>query len=99
MPVIRLAVDYSVSDASIPRPDTTTKPPRCPMNTHLMIRRRPSVNVGVGDGTCHCEDHCSWDLCRLTEPPDQCLQGTNSKWQWDDVKSAWVAQIKQGNNA
>ena len=42
---------------------------------------------------CTCDEHCSWDLCRLLEPLDDCLRGTNSEWQWDDLKNAYVAQI------
>ena len=47
-------------------------------------------------GTCTCDDHCSWDLCRLSNPPDDCLLGTNSKWKWDKRKKAYVAQIMMG---
>ena len=51
-----------------------------------------------GFGSCSCEDHCGWDLCRLTLPPMECIEGTFSEWQWDDKKLAWVAQIKTGKN-
>ena len=47
--------------------------------------------------TCSCEEHCAWDLCRLAIPPDECLRGTGSQWQWDTFKNAWIAQITQGN--
>ena len=47
-------------------------------------------------GVCTCNDHCSWDICRVLEPPDDCLLGTNSEWQWDDLKNAFVAQKIDG---
>ena len=43
--------------------------------------------------TCFCsEPHCSWEKCRLSEPPDECLIGTGSIWLWDSQKNYWVAQ-------
>ena len=48
-------------------------------------------------GTCSCDAHCSWDLCRSSNPPSQCLLGTRSKWILDNAKDAWVAQIIEGN--
>ena len=33
--------------------------------------------------TCYCEDHCSWERCTLSEPPQKCLHGTNAEWKWD----------------
>ena len=61
-------------------------------------------------GTCSCEyEHCSWDLCRLKDPPLDCLQrtmGSNGKqwealsqWEWDYLKHAWVAQVIQGKHS
>lgn len=47
-------------------------------------------------GTCVCDDHCSWDLCRTVEPENHCIRGTNSVWKWDHLKSAWVAQLHEG---
>ena len=47
-------------------------------------------------GTCGCEEHCSWDVCRLEEPPNDCLHGTKSIWKWDHLKNAWVAQLLEG---
>ena len=47
--------------------------------------------------TCACEDHCSWDMCFLLHPPEECLCGTESKWYWDARLNAWVAQVVQGN--
>ena len=45
---------------------------------------------------CYCEAHCRWDKCRLHEPPDECLIGTDSRWEWDSQKKYWVAQLLQG---
>ena len=64
-----------------------SSPDECPKNTQYKH----------GLGTCSCEDHCGWDLCRLTVAPIECLVGTNSVWKWDNVRNAWVAQITQGN--
>ena len=44
--------------------------------------------------TCFCGQHCSWDRCRLQHPPDDCLNGVNSKWKWNSRKIHWVAQFK-----
>ena len=48
-------------------------------------------------GTCSCDTHCSWDLCRSLIPPSDCLLGTDSIWRWDNVKNAWVAQLLEGD--
>ena len=47
-------------------------------------------------GVCTCNEHCSWDLCRLAEPPKTCLVGTNSEWHWDSLKNGYAAQIVTG---
>ena len=47
-------------------------------------------------GVCSCNDHCSWDACRLSEPPEECLLNKNSEWKWDSLKNAYVAQIIEG---
>ena len=44
--------------------------------------------------SCYCEDHCSWERCMLTNPPDTCLANVDSKWLWDSQKMFWVAQFK-----
>ena len=43
---------------------------------------------------CFCEDHCSWDVCRLQKPPEKCLSGTNSSWVWDYEKMHFTARKK-----
>ena len=30
--------------------------------------------------TCYCEDGCTWERCTLSNPPEECLRGTNSTW-------------------
>ena len=82
-----MAEDYSISDAMIPRPNMLDP---CPTGTH-------HKKLSSSFETCRCEEHCAWNLCRLTVAPDDCLQETNSEWQWDGVKNAWVARIRQGN--
>ena len=56
----------------------------------------PLIEVFV---TCHCEDHCSWNKCRLENPPSNCLDGVNSSWQWDEKRKYWVAQMKHHNSS
>ena len=72
---------YSVDVDLIPRSKTDA----CPRNTKYKD----------GLGSCSCEDHCGWDVCRLVVAPMECLVGTFSKWHWDHVKNAWVAQVTQ----
>ena len=78
-----LIVSYSIDVDLIPRSSVDG----CPKDTIYK----------AGVGSCSCEDHCGWDVCRLIDAPLECIIGTNSEWQWDYVKSAWVAQISQGN--
>ena len=47
--------------------------------------------------TCLCDDHCSWEMCNLADPPKGCVENINSKWQWDDRWNTWVAQVVLGN--
>lgn len=47
-------------------------------------------------GTCSCDEHCTWDSCRLTIAPNDCLVDINSKWVWDPLEGAWVAQVIPG---
>ena len=44
--------------------------------------------------TCFCEDHCSWQACRLLDPPHNCLSSFNTDvvWAWDFDQMYWVAQ-------
>ena len=42
--------------------------------------------------TCFCEDHCSFEICKLDEAPKSCLDGTNGKWH--AASSYWVATVK-----
>ena len=47
-----------------------------------------------GINTCFCEDHCSWEICRLINPPNGCLSRieTEAYWLWDNNEDVWVAQ-------
>ena len=76
--------EYSIEVNQIPTPPKDG----CPMHTDKKTRV----------GTCSCEEHCSWDLCRLKEPPDDCLFEARSEWTWDYKKNAWVAQLIKGAN-
>ena len=59
---------------------------RCPEGTI------DCVNCGFV-GMCFCEDHCSWKVCRLNQPLDECAAAGNSKWVWDSRNMHWVAQM------
>ena len=82
----KILASYSVNIDLIPRPNAD----RCPSRMHY----KTSQDI---NGSCSCEDHCSWDMCRLVVPPMECLMEIYSEWQWDYVKKAWVAQVIQGN--
>ena len=75
-------MSYSVDVELIPRANANG----CPSKTYYKD----------GLGSCSCENHCGWDLCRLVVAPTECITGTHSKWEWDDMKRAWVAQIQPG---
>ena len=47
-----------------------------------------------GIDTCFCEDHCNWEICRLTNPPKDCLSriAGGAVWLWNDNVDEWVAQ-------
>lgn len=51
-----------------------------------------------GIDTCFCEDHCSWEICRLINPPKDCLSRIDggAAWLWDDIEDAWTAQGNTG---
>ena len=76
-------LQYSIDVELIPRSHRN----RCPIGSKYRARF----------GVCSCNRHCSWDLCRTIDPPNDCLAGTGSVWRWDQVKNAWVAQIDGGN--
>ena len=44
-----------------------------------------------GKDTCFCEDHCSWEICRLMDPPNNCIIEGKLFWKWDENRDAWVA--------
>ena len=74
--------DYVLKVSSIPRSSKT----ECAIGSKYRGRF----------GVCTCNEHCSWDLCRLVEPPKDCLLATGSVWQWDNLKNAYVAQVDMG---
>ena len=62
-----------------------------------LIPQRPKSGCpeGTFDGmeTCFCEDHCSWEVCRLLKPPQKCLASMiGAIWAWDREGEAWRAQ-------
>ena len=77
-----IANGYSVNVELIPR----IIQERCPKGSHYKEEL----------DTCSCEEHCNWDSCRLTDPPKDCLLEIGSKWHWDYIEEAWVAQVMQG---
>ena len=86
-----LLVVYSVDVDLIPHSNAN----ECPMNTQYK-NGFWKANYRDGDGSCSCEDHCGWDVCRLVLPPTECVDGAFSEWKWDYVMSAWVAQVTLG---
>lgn len=76
------ANDYSLDARLIPQSPKTD----CSTDSHYRQRF----------GTCSCDSHCSWDLCRTIPPPVSCLHGTGGVWEWDMDKNAWVAQMGKG---
>ena len=47
--------------------------------------------IGTFDGisTCFCEDHCSWEICKLDKAPSSCLPDKNFHWSWDSESLYW----------
>ena len=75
--------DYSVHVDLIPRPNPNQRPKK--------------IEYREGLGSCSCEDHCLWDVCRLVQGPKECLLGSFSEWKWDNIKNGWVAQVILGS--
>ena len=42
---------------------------------------------------CYCEEHCTWEACRLLDGPEDCLRDVGSFWSWDTKKRFWIAQM------
>ena len=67
---------------------------------NAMIPKRPDNGCPSGTinglETCFCEDHCSWKICRLINPPFNCLPKTDDEiaWAWNVTQNAWVSQSK-----
>ena len=45
-----------------------------------------------GKSTCFCEDHCSWNVCRLGKPTNYCSTNLRNPWGWDSSRKHWVIQ-------
>ena len=60
----------------------------CPANTYGC-----SGNDCNRPQSCFCEEHCSWETCRLADSPENCLNDVKSVWSWDVKKHFWVAQV------
>ena len=73
-----MSIENVINEAMIPEPPTDG----CPAGTFRSLY------------TCFCEDHCSWETCRLSNPPQNCFSNMESEvvWAWDTKKNAWVAQ-------
>ena len=48
--------------------------------------------AGTEEGitTCFCQDHCSWAVCRMKNPPENCPKVES--WIWDYNNMYWTAQ-------
>ena len=75
-----ISTEKNINESLIPKPPADG----CPQGTFNSLN------------TCYCEDHCSWETCRLLNPPQNCLSDIayESAWTWDSQKNAWVAQSK-----
>ena len=62
----------------------------------IPMRQENGCPTGTTDGktTCYCEDYCSWNSCRLSEPPTCQLDFENIKveWAWNSSGHYWIAQ-------
>ena len=56
-----------------------------------LIPQRPNSGCPMGTfdsvSTCYCEDHCSWESCKLFHPPQYCLEHMNGDavWGWYQI--------------
>ena len=87
----------TISDTYTTKEDLIPRVKDCPLG----MRKGPEKAVLEDNEylffyTCYCEDFCRWDMCRLKEPPKECLDGTGSNWFWDFQKWYWVAQTLTG---
>ena len=75
-----ISTEKNINESLIPKPPADG----CPQGTFNSLN------------TCYCEDHCSWETCRLLNPPQNCLSNiaNESVWAWDSQKDVWVAQSK-----
>ena len=61
------------------------------------FQTKPRPASGCPEGTidglssCFCEDHCSWEVCRLDEAPNTCLP-ENFVWVFDTENHLWKSQ-------
>ena len=64
------------------------------MKNTLPLRPYDGCYEGTIDNgfTCFCENHCSWEICRLNVPPSECLPTNNTKWVWNSEKLHWSLQ-------
>ena len=77
-----LSTEYS---PFVPSPPTNG----CPSNTYGCTGSNCS-----SPHTCFCEEHCSWEMCRLTQCPEECVRDVKSTWAWNSDKHFWVAQLE-----
>ena len=60
----------------------------CPSNTY-----GNSGDDYTSPQNCYCEEHCTWEACRLLDSPEDCVRDVGSFWSWDSKKRFWIAQI------
>ena len=60
----------------------------CPSNTY-----GKSGDDYTSPQNCYCEEHCTWEACRLLDSPEDCVSHVGSFWSWDSKKRFWIAQI------
>ena len=72
-----ILIEHMINESLIPQPTEYG----CPPGTFESL------------STCYCEDHCSWETCRLLNPPQNCLTSSpEAVWAWNTKENIWVAQ-------
>ena len=93
------AVDL-LENGNITINSTKLYPGLIPTRLDLEDSECPNGTIGYPSGTfyeptCYCEEYCRWDICRLQEPPQHCLDAVKSSWVWDSKNRFWVGQMQQ----
>ena len=63
-------------------------------HTIPLFRWPTGCPIGTTDGitTCFCDKYCSWDVCRVHQPPEGCP--LVHSWEWNPDQKYWFARTK-----